>query len=224
MHYGEMANSLAKSFNNWVGVFQDLSVLPLIEGIRKKLMVLNSQRRIEAEKWTTILCLKMEARFWENVEASKTWAVRRSSCTVFEVFADFSMMVNLGQMTCSCHLWQIDVFPCTDAVAAILAKKDSVYDCVKCYYRSDFFRKASESPILPISNIGKGLGSNGSATIVVLPPIIKRPAGRPPTNRIKAFGKGTRPLKCSQCNVAGHNRETCKAVIQISFSIDDCLC
>ncbi|KAI5334632.1 hypothetical protein L3X38_024765 [Prunus dulcis] len=42
MRYGEMANSLAESFNNWVGVFRDLPVLPLIEGIRQKLMVLNS--------------------------------------------------------------------------------------------------------------------------------------------------------------------------------------
>ncbi|BBG93605.1 hypothetical protein Prudu_001671 [Prunus dulcis] len=53
MRYGEMANSLAESFNNWVGVFRDLLVLPLIEGIRQKLMVLNSQRRIEAEKVDT---------------------------------------------------------------------------------------------------------------------------------------------------------------------------
>ncbi|XP_020410469.1 uncharacterized protein LOC109946585 [Prunus persica] len=44
MRYGEMANSLAESFNNWVGVFRDLPMLPLIEGIRQKLMVLNSQR------------------------------------------------------------------------------------------------------------------------------------------------------------------------------------
>ncbi|BBN67515.1 EF-TU receptor [Prunus dulcis] len=69
IHYGEMANSLAKSFNNWVGVFRDLSVLPLIEWIRHKLMVLNSQRRIEAEKWTTILCPDMETKLWENTEA-----------------------------------------------------------------------------------------------------------------------------------------------------------
>ncbi|BBH09094.1 EF-TU receptor, partial [Prunus dulcis] len=47
MRYGEMANSLAESFNNWVGVFRDLPVLPLIEGIRQKLMVLNSQRRLK---------------------------------------------------------------------------------------------------------------------------------------------------------------------------------
>ncbi|KAL6284430.1 hypothetical protein ACE6H2_015359 [Prunus campanulata] len=191
MRYGEMANSLAKSFNNWVGVFRDLPVLPMIEGIRQKLMVLNSQRRIEADKWTTILCPEMETRLWENAEAGRTWAVRRSSCTVFE----------------------IDGFPCTHAVAAILAKKDSVYDYVECYYSSDFFRKAYESPIFPIPDIGKGLGSNGSAAGVMLPPITKRPAGRPPTKRIKAFSEGTRPLKCSRCSVAGHNRKTCKAVI-----------
>ncbi|KAI5318562.1 hypothetical protein L3X38_038270 [Prunus dulcis] len=131
MHYGEMENSLAESLNNWVGVFRDLPVLPLIEGIRQKLMVLNSQRRIEAEKWTTILCPKMETRLWENAEAGRTWAVRRSRCTVFEVFADYSVMVDLEQRTCSYRLWQIDGFPCTHAVSAILAKKDSVYDYVE---------------------------------------------------------------------------------------------
>ncbi|KAI5328989.1 hypothetical protein L3X38_028386 [Prunus dulcis] len=213
MRYGEMANSLAESFNNWVGVFRDLPVLPLIEGIRQKLMVLNSQRRFEAEKWTTVLCPEMETRLCENTEAGKTWAVRRSNCTVFEVFADYSVMVDLEQRTYSCRLWQIDGFPCTHAVAAILAKRDSVYDYVECYYKTDFFRKAYESPIFPIPDIGKGLGSNGSAAGVVLPPITKRPAGRPPTKRIKVFGEFKRPLKCSRCSVAGNNRKTCKAII-----------
>ncbi|CAL8154867.1 unnamed protein product [Prunus armeniaca] len=213
MRYGEMANSLAESFNNWVGVFPDLPVLPLIEGIRQKLMVLNSQRRIEAEKWTTILCPEMETRLWENAEAGRTRVVRHSSFTVFEVFADYFVMVDLEQRTCSCHLWQIDGFPCTHAVAAILAKKDSVYDYVECYYRTYFFRKAYESPIFPIPYIGKGLGSNSFAVGVVLPPITKRPAERPPTKRIKAFAEFKRPLKCSRCSVIGHNRKTCKAVI-----------
>ncbi|XP_034199131.1 uncharacterized protein LOC117614431 [Prunus dulcis] len=170
MRYGEMANSLAEPFNNWVGVFRDLPVLPLIEGIRQKLMVLNSQRRFEAEKWTTVLCPEMETRLCENAEAGRTWAVRRSNSTVFEVFADYIVMVDLEQRTCSCRLWQID-------------------------------------------DIGKGLGSNVSAAGVVLPPITKRPAGRPPTKRIKVFGEFKRPLKRSRCSVAGHNRKTCKAII-----------
>ncbi|CAL8169348.1 unnamed protein product [Prunus armeniaca] len=155
----------------------------------------------------------METRLWENAEAGRTWVVRRSSFTVFEVFADYFVMVDLEQRTCSCRLWQIDGFPCTHAVAAILAKKDSIYDYVECYYRTDFFRKAYESPIFPIPDIGKGLGSNSFAAGVVLPPITKRPAGRPPTKRIKAFGEFKRPLKCSRCSVTGHNRKTCKAVI-----------
>ncbi|VVA28967.1 PREDICTED: PHAVU_003G122100g [Prunus dulcis] len=94
-----------------------------------------------------------------------------------------------------------------------LAKKDSVYDYVECYYRFDFFQKAYESLILPIPALGKGLGTNGSANDAVLPPITKRPTERPLMKRIKAFGEGTRPLKCSQCSVAGHNKKTCKAVI-----------
>ncbi|XP_008241010.1 PREDICTED: uncharacterized protein LOC103339491 [Prunus mume] len=166
MRYEEMANSLAESFNNWVGVFRDLPVLPLIEGIRQKLMVLNSQRRIEAEKWTTILCPEMETRLWENAEADRTWVVHHSSFTVFEVFAVYSVM---------------------DILSKGLA--------------------------LAVFDIGKGLGSNSFAAGVVLPPITKRPAGRPPTKRIKAFGEFKGPLKCSQCSVTGHNRNTCKAVI-----------
>ncbi|BFG29987.1 hypothetical protein CerSpe_162610 [Prunus speciosa] len=125
----------------------------------------------------------METRLWENAKAGRTWAVRHSSYTVFEVFADYSVIVDLRQRICSCGLWKIDGFPCTHVVAAILAKKDPVYDYVECYYRSDFFQKAYESPIFLILDIGKGMGSNGSAAGVVLPPITKRPAGRPLTKR-----------------------------------------
>ncbi|KAI5353672.1 hypothetical protein L3X38_006566 [Prunus dulcis] len=137
------------------------------------------------------------------------------SKTVLSIYlVDAHMLLRRKSLrTCSCRLWQIDGFPCTHAVAAILAKRDSVYDYVEYYYKTDFFRKAYESPIFPIPNIGKGLGSNGSAAGVVLPPITTRPAGRPPTKRIKAFGEFKRPLKCSRCSVARHNRKTCKAII-----------
>ena len=83
--------------------------------------------------------------------------------------------------------------------------------------------KTYESPIFPIPDIVKGLGSNGSAAGVVLPPITERPAGRPPTKRIKVFGEFKRPLKCSRCSVAGHNRKTCKAIYEHSFSFDNFL-
>ncbi|CAL2272361.1 unnamed protein product [Prunus armeniaca] len=95
-----------------------------------------------------------------------------------------------------------------------VSSESSMVDILKTLcLRTDFFRKAYESPIFPIPDIGKGLGSNSFAAGVVLPPITKRPAGRPPTKRIKAFGEFKRPLKCSRCSVTGHNRKICKAVI-----------
>ncbi|XP_034218951.1 uncharacterized protein LOC117630321 [Prunus dulcis] len=66
--YGEMANSLAKSFNNWIGELRQLPVLPLLDGLRKKLMVMNYDRSIESEKWTSILCPMMEKDLNNKVE------------------------------------------------------------------------------------------------------------------------------------------------------------
>lgn len=73
----------------------------------------------------------METRLWENMEDVRTWAIMHSSVTFFKVFGDFSALVDLRQRTCSCCHWKIDGFPCTHAAAAILAKKDSVYDYVE---------------------------------------------------------------------------------------------
>ncbi|KAI5323573.1 hypothetical protein L3X38_032645 [Prunus dulcis] len=157
--YGEMANSLAKSFNNWIGELRQLPVLPLLDGLRKKVMVMNYDRSIESEKWTSILCPMMEK--------------------------DLNNKVEVG--------------------------RKSVYDYVKCYFKFEFFRKAYKSPVFPIPNIG--LGSKGLVSSVVLPPITKRLAGRPPTKRIKSFAEATRPLKCSRCSVEGHNKKACNAVI-----------
>ena len=215
--YGETANSLAESFNNWIGELRQLPVLPLIDGLRKKLMVMNSNRSIESEKWTTILCPVMEKDLKNKVEVGRTWNVIRSSSKIFEVCGDVSVMVDCESRTCSCCLWQINGFPCTHAVAAILGNRESVYDYVECYFKSEFFRKAYESPVFPIPDIGKGLGNKGSISSVILPPITKRPAGRPPTKRIKSSAEATRPLKCSRCGVEGHNKKTCKAVMNILF-------
>ncbi|KAI5334591.1 hypothetical protein L3X38_024724 [Prunus dulcis] len=92
--------------------------------------------------------------------------------------------------------------------------KTFISDLSRDHYANAFFKmRYGEMANTKKDLVYDYLGSNGSAVGVVLQPLTKRPAGRPPTKRIKAFGEFTRPLKCSRCSVVGHNRKTCKAVI-----------
>ena len=42
------------------------------------------------------------------------------------------------------------------------------------------------------------------------PPCVKRPPRRPRKRRIESEFQDKRTVYCSRCNMAGHNRKTCK--------------
>ncbi|KAM3010936.1 hypothetical protein FF2_029699 [Malus domestica] len=119
--YEEMWSNVAESF---IALISDKCLLPiyqLVDGIRIKLMEMNVERRLEANRWTTFLCPEMEVEMIASIEVKRHWLVRQSSEFVFEVQTDdTSLMVDLDSRICSSHQWQVKGFPCSHALATIL--------------------------------------------------------------------------------------------------------
>lgn len=72
--YGETTNSIAESFNSWILDFRSLPIFQMMEGIRKKLKVLN-ERKLKAKKRNTILCPKVEKIIRDDLKAVRHWHV-----------------------------------------------------------------------------------------------------------------------------------------------------
>ncbi|KAE9444688.1 hypothetical protein C3L33_23414, partial [Rhododendron williamsianum] len=72
------------------------------------------------------------------------------------------------------------------------------------------FREAYSKSIEPIPTVYKP-DFVADSDDVILPPLQRRPAGRPRTERVSPIWKTTRKRLCSRCGtVARHNKRTCK--------------
>lgn len=89
----------------------------------------------------------------------------------------------------------------------------SIYDfCDSCFSVASF-RQAYSHPIYPIPDANKPKFVPEQPSL--LPPDVRKQAGRPATKRKEATGAGLKkPIKCSRCKEVGHhNKTTCRALV-----------
>ncbi|CAN6585913.1 unnamed protein product [Malus baccata var. baccata] len=212
--YREMWSNVAESFNAWISNERLLPIYQLVDGIRIKLMEMNAERHLEANKWTTFLCPEMEVDMVASIEVGRHWLVRRSSECVFEVQTDdTSLMVDLESQICSCQQWQIKGFPFSHALAAILKNGANPFYYTEAYFSTDYYKSSYSFPIQPIPQIDKPHMSEDTE-FIVKPPKTRKQPGRPRIKRIKSAGEEARPLECGRCHQVGHhNQRTCSVLI-----------
>ncbi|KAF7140537.1 hypothetical protein RHSIM_Rhsim01G0036700 [Rhododendron simsii] len=207
--YGEMCSNLAECFNNWIKEERHLPVTQLVDRIRMKMMENIAKRSQVAAKWNFSICPNMNKELENSFHVSKSWNVKRSTTDVFEVLSDPSVMVNLSTQTCSCFEWQFRCFPCCHAVCAIYNSGKNLQNYVDPYYMVETYREVYSLPIYPIPTLLKPAPGGNEDTI--LPPLSRKPSGRPRKKRLRSNGEKIRPIQCSRCGKVGrHNRKTCK--------------
>ena len=209
--YGEMWSNVAESFNSWIRKERLLPIFQLVESIRVKLMEMNAERHIAAEKWNSYLCPEMENQLDKLMEVGRHWHISRSSEFVFEVRSDDSVIVDLEKWYCSCCQWQIKGFPCSHAVAAIMHNDSNPYDYIEDYFTADYYKSSYSFPIKPIPDIHQP-PLDIVKDFVIKPPVARKQPGRPRVKRIKSNGEESRAMKCGRCKKLGHhNKNTCSA-------------
>ncbi|KAL6180967.1 hypothetical protein ACLB2K_047625 [Fragaria x ananassa] len=202
--YGIMANSIVESFNKWIVAENSMPPLAMIDQTRMKEMKMMSERRVESKSWTTQLTLEMEKKLVERMHKACSFRVIASQESVYEVRDDeYSYSVNLSTRTCSYVKWQINCFPCPHTLSAIQAARLNVYDFIDLYFSAEYFRMSYSFPIHLVSNV------DACTEESILPPITKRPAGRPKAKMIKSSGE-KKHIRCGRCLKLGHhNRQSC---------------
>ncbi|XP_028093514.1 uncharacterized protein LOC114293609 [Camellia sinensis] len=211
--YGEMTSNAAKSFKNWIKEARNLPITKLVDTIRNQIMCQMSERRDIANKWNGIICPTFETNLQDSFNSSRSWNVSKANDDVFEVHSFPSVTVDVGRCVCSCYQWQINGFPYEHAVAAIQRSAYNLNNCVEKYFHVENYREAYAAVIFPIPSVEKP--DFCSSDFIILPPIVKRPAGRPRKSRIPSQGEKVSQIRCDRCGKMGrHNRKSCKEPIQ----------
>ncbi|KAJ0780385.1 putative transcription factor interactor and regulator CCHC(Zn) family [Helianthus annuus] len=139
-------------------------------------------------------------------------------------------IVNVKQRTCSCRRWDLTAMPCRHAVACIWNMRlhgigDGIPEkYVDKAYWLETWKSIYMQTIEPIN--GMDMWPKSTCPTTLLPPKFHKTAGRPKKSRKKSaveieelkkkvettnkMPKHSNSLRCSICNVKGHNRRTCK--------------
>jgi SWIM zinc finger len=144
--------------------------------------------------------------------------VHRSSDFSAEVqHKDKRWEVNLHDRQCTCREWQVKGIPCVHAAAFIATFRNVKWEeYVDSHFTVAQFKAAYSMGVASMPSKHEWLSYD--LGFKLLPPVLKRPAGRPRKNRIKASDETKKKSnKCSRCGLFGHHKNTCKNTVSEGY-------
>ncbi|XP_060170304.1 uncharacterized protein LOC132601216 [Lycium barbarum] len=121
-------------------------------------------------------------------------------------------IVNLDNKTCSCRMIQIDEITCPHAWVIIKKKNLTTDDYCLELFKPYTVMKTYDVAMDPLPDEREWKLLTYISEDVALPPIYKRPLGRPKNKHDKLLVElllGKKRHACSTCGQTGHNRRSC---------------
>ncbi|KAH6769130.1 hypothetical protein C2S51_014466 [Perilla frutescens var. frutescens] len=213
--YGFLTSNAAEILNVRLLWARRLPICSLIECIRHVIEQWFDSRRACANARDNALTEEALNKLSEEVEKSRTYTVVPTLNSTFKVHdGRQTFIVDLHQKSCKCREFQLDLMPCSHAVAAIMKNGESILDYVSSYYTMDNWREIYEGSVRSLPHQGEWVVPNHIAQQKVTPLIMTRQVGRPPgrrhPSRAEAADRRCRgPRKCSICRDPNHTRNNC---------------
>ncbi|KAK8697347.1 hypothetical protein V6N13_113499 [Hibiscus sabdariffa] len=158
---------------------RDKAIITLVELIRSKLMQKIAKKMDQAEKLTGPLCPKIQKKLDTALSLShRCWPVRAGGA-MYQVSCgpQDQHSVNMKTSACSCRRCQLTGISCTHAIFVILYLEDRLENYVDpCYSVST--QKVIYSYFINLVR-GENQWSLQQTHLQVLPPVLRRPPGRP---------------------------------------------
>ncbi|XP_078167316.1 uncharacterized protein LOC144562060 [Carex rostrata] len=210
-----LTNNIAEVFNSWISEERHKPIIDLIDAIRQRIMVRFNERRRIVRNWKGSIVPKVLDYIKLISRGLNTYSVHRSSEVLAEVTKNgLRWEVNLEERRCSCRAWQVKGVPCVHAASLIASIRNARWeDYVDSYFTVTRLKTTYSNGIAPMPSKDKWM--KYELGYKMLPPILKRPVGRPrKSSRIKAWDEPTkRSHKCTRCGLYGHYRNTCKNAV-----------
>lgn len=147
-----LLNNLCECFNKYILEARGKPILTMMEIIRTKLMQRIAIKNEAAQKYTGLLCPKIQKKLDKIIdESNRCWA-RHAGGPKYQVScgpAD-QHVVDLELKTCSCRKWDLTGIPCSHAVAVMFSTEERPEQYVDACYHKDTQLKIYSHFIQPI--------------------------------------------------------------------------
>ncbi|XP_077215628.1 uncharacterized protein LOC143850247 [Tasmannia lanceolata] len=187
-----------------------LSIASAVELTHFKSSEYIQKRQAMSHEWETKCTHYAEKYLGLAREQGRGYDAYRVGVHEFEVRSrDHHDVVDLLQQTCTCREFQMLGLLCEHAMAAIAITDFDEYDYCHKWFRIEMYRETYSEVLHPTVDHTQWEVPPEPLNIV-LPPIAKRPPGRPRTRRSDRELQSGVHRKCTICGKLGHNKRTCR--------------
>ncbi|KAK5811864.1 hypothetical protein PVK06_027243 [Gossypium arboreum] len=218
-----LLNNNNECFNKIILEARDKPILTMLEIIRRKVMTRLVSMREAAEKYPGPLCPRIQKKLFEIASQSNNiWPVYAGN-EKYEVDCGLGNkhVVDLFNSSCSCRKWDLSGIPCKHVVSCmqLLAVSPETYinTCSTVTTQLNIYSHLINPVKGPIQ------WEHVRDMEPIIPPIIRRPTGRPKQTRRKEVGEARKSgpklskigqqANCTKYGKPGHNTRTCKRIV-----------
>ncbi|XP_042046763.1 uncharacterized protein LOC121792753 isoform X2 [Salvia splendens] len=179
-----ITSNIAESFNASTVEARGKHIIHMFEEIRCTLMTQQVSRLHKISKVHGRICPNIMEKIEKLKFDSREYTAHPALGGKFEVhFEDDKFVVNLGDRTCTCRVWDLTGIPCVHGLACIRFKNEDATTFVDVYYIVSRYLEGYKVGLEPIR--GQRMWPEVEETIVK-PPVIRRMPGRPKKKRRRA--------------------------------------
>ncbi|XP_024010297.1 uncharacterized protein LOC112085324 [Eutrema salsugineum] len=209
-----MTTNVAESLNKVLKECREFPLISMLEAIRMSLISWFVRRKSASAAENHAVNPKVRDILDENFYGCTELKVVAVGSDEYEVYnrKGNRFEVNLVSKSCSCREFQMLLIPCRHAIAASSCCGIEINKLVGEVYTTEYRRALYDGVFHPVPTPV----SSGNE---LLPPLMRRPPGRPRKIRIPSRGEFKRRARkaariCSRCQGKGHNRATCKLPVK----------
>lgn len=207
VRYGRYSSEASETFNSWLTMRNEPSVVQAVDIIRCRIMEMIYTRRESSNAWLEALAPSVNHKVQDELLRARGLEVVCSNDSVFEVRdeEETTSVVNIETWECTCRRWQVIGLPCMHALAVVERCGGCASDYCSKYFTSACYRATYAMSINPIADPVNALSA-------AYPARARRGPGRPKMKPAEPVMKSKRAVKCSKCKEYGHYKQTCRSL------------
>ncbi|PPR86354.1 hypothetical protein GOBAR_AA34335 [Gossypium barbadense] len=202
-----LVNNLSESFNKMILEARGKLILTMMKTVRTKIMLLIVKKKEEADKWKGTLCPKIKKKLDVNIKDSLRCVPSHAGGDKYQVECGPGKkhVVDLVQNSCSCKNWDLTGIPCMHALAVIHVKYKFPETYVQTWHTKQTQIQIYSNFVSPVRGPKQWVSLSNIQP--KLPPLLRKPPGRPTKVRRKE------PDEQQTTERLSHNKRSCKGEV-----------